>query len=246
MSNYLELIVERKKIEIAALKKKKKLRENLRGDSLKVIAEIKRRSPSKGMIREIADPLQLAKAYLEGGASALSVLTDKEGFGGSLEDLQKTASTFPDACVLRKDFIIDPIQLEETCKAGASAVLLIVAILGNKTSLFIEEAKKWHLETLVEVHNEEELAIAIAAGSEIIGVNNRNLSTFEIDLSVAERLAPLIPQGIVKVAESGISSREDALRMRKAGYDAVLVGEALVKAHSPQELIKKLSVCHEN
>lgn len=227
----LDAILKEKEKEIAFLKRKRpSLKAALQEKGLSVIAEIKRRSPSKGVIGKIEDPVRLAQTYLKGGASALSVLTEESAFGGSLHDLARVARAFEQTPVLRKDFILDPIQLQQAVLAGASAVLLIVAVLGRRTAFFLEEARKLGLEALVEVHNEEELQIALEAGAEIIGVNNRNLSTFAIDLSIAERLAPLIPDSLVKVAESGILTAADRERMQRAGYDAVLIGEALVKA----------------
>ena len=169
----------------------------------------------------------------------LSVLTD-EAFSGSLNDLHAVSQALPGCPILRKDFIVDLRQLQESKRYGATAVLLIVAVLGEETALFLKEAEKLGLDVLVEVHDEEELQIALNAGARMIGVNNRNLSTFEVDLAVAERLAPLIPSHLIKVAESGIHTHEDAQRMRKSGYDAVLVGEALVRSENPKNLIEEL------
>lgn len=207
--------------------------------SLTVIAEIKRRSPSKGYIGEIKDPGALSRVYYDGGAGAVSVLTDLEGFGGTMEDLKnvvevqsKYKGNFPGPCpVLRKDFIIDELQIAEAAQGGASAVLLIVSALGrDRTKELLEDTHAFGLDALVEVHDEEELQIAIDVGADIIGVNNRNLRDFSVTLDTSYRLAPMIPDGVVKVAESGIVDCIDAWKLRDAGYNAVLVGETLVKA----------------
>jgi indole-3-glycerol phosphate synthase len=231
MHNHLEKILARKKEEVKNL--------HLKGNKLSVIAEIKRASPSRGDLAPIADPVLLARQYRAGGAAMLSVLTD-EAFSGSLNDLHTVSQALPGCPILRKDFIVDLRQLQESKRYGATAVLLIVAVLGEETALFLKEAESLGLDVLVEVHDEEELQIALNAGARMIGVNNRNLSTFEVDLAIAERLAPLIPSHLIKVAESGIHTPEDAQRMRRAGYDAILVGEALVRSENPKHLIEEL------
>ncbi len=223
----------------------------LQGSQLAVIAEIKKRSPSKGQISSISDPLPLALEYCQGGAGAISVLTDAPHFGGSLDDLksvsQALADRYPDVGTLRKDFIIDSIQIAEAALAGASAVLLIVALVGEKLKSLLAVAAYLGLEALTEVHDEAELALAIDAGATIIGVNNRNLQTFHVDLATAERLRHRIPKGVIAIAESGIHSEEDAQRMANAGYDAILVGEALVRSASPAQLLPTLRrPRHEN
>lgn len=213
---------------------------NLPRGSLTVIAEIKRRSPSKGQIGVIKDPGALSRVYHEGGASAISVLTDLEGFGGTIEDLKKVVavqnkfkSEYPGPCpVLRKDFVIDEIQIAEATSAGASAVLLIVAALGKeKTKELLDATHAFGLDALVEVHDEDELQVAIEAGAEIIGVNNRNLRDFNVSLETSFKLAPMIPEGVVKIAESGIEDCLDAWKLRDAGFNAILVGETLVRAY---------------
>lgn len=236
MHNYLDKILARKKQEVELLKETR----TLKTARFSVIAEIKRKSPSVGEIKTIEDPVLLAAKYASGGASAFSVLTDGEGFGGSLRDLRRVAEAFPHMPILRKDFIIDPLQLIETVKCGATAVLLIVSALGERTREMLQMAKAMGLEVLVEVHDKEELKIAIEAGADIIGVNNRNLTTFEIDLKTAEELSPLIPKHVFKIAESGVKTAHDALRMKKAGYNCVLVGEALVRAENPAVLIQEI------
>lgn len=229
--NFLEEIVARKKEEIKALKKQS-FKEAIRGGA--VIAEIKRRSPSKGKLADIPDPSALAKKYVEGGAKAISVLTDSD-FGGSGEDLKAVKSV---SLVLRKDFILDPAQIKETVQMGADAVLLIVMLLQEKTKEMVALCKSVGLDALVEVHDEEELKIALDAGAEIIGINTRNLKTFEMDKELPAKLLPLIPQGVVKVAESGIKTPEEAAHFFRMGFDAVLVGETLVKESDPARWIR--------
>ena len=242
MSNYLTKILESKKEEVLRLPSPITFKQALLKPNLSVIAEIKRRSPSKGELNTSLDPALLAKQYVAGGAAAISVLTDESHFGGSLQDMRSVIEACPGVPVLRKDFIIDMKQIYETARAGAHAVLLIAAVLHDRLAEFIPEAKKQGLETLVEVHDIHELNLALAAGAEIVGVNNRNLKTFEISLETAIALAPHFSATVVKVAESGIFNGHHATQMRKAGYDAVLVGEALVKANDPQSLLKEL--CH--
>lgn len=197
---------------------------------LGVIAEVKRRSPSAGPIAPSLDPAVVAAQYEEGGAAAISVLTEPSFFGGSDQDLQaaRQATTIP---VLRKDFILDPAQVWESRTMGADAVLLIVAILDDKTLVrCIEAADEVGLAALVEVHRQGEASRAMAAGAHIVGVNNRDLATFEVDVSRAERMRAALVAGTVTVAESGVSSPDTARRMAEAGYDAVLIGEAAVRA----------------
>jgi len=211
----------------------------LKRPGLAVIAEVKRRSPSRGEIREIIDPTSLALEYCHGGASAVSVLTDMKSFGGSLEDLERISKAV-EIPTLRKDFIIHPLQLAEAALAGASAVLLIARLLKSDLKMFIDEAARMGLEALVEVHDTEDLKLAIAAGAQIIGVNHRNLKTFELDLTISERLSPLIPTHITTVAESGIYTPEQAKRVQDFGYNAILVGESLVCANNPREFLNQL------
>jgi len=201
--------------------------------SVNVIAEFKRRSPSRGTIREDLSPDELAVAYEAGGAAALSVLTDQDFFGGSALDLQRarTATLLP---VLRKDFVVDPYQVWEAATLGADAVLLIVAVLSDpELRSLAETAAGAGLETLVEVHDREELERAKAASSLIIGVNNRNLKTMAVDIQTSLDLAAAIPDHVVAVAESGISTGAEVRRLRAAGFDAFLVGEHLMRAPDP-------------
>jgi len=207
---------------------------------LSVIAEIKRRSPSKAHIGDIIDPVALAKTYEAGGAAAISVLTDFKGFGGSLQDLESVASAVS-LPVLRKDFIISPLQIAQARGSGASAILLIVAVLAEKTAEFIALAQHYGLSAIVEVHTKEEAELALSAGAKIIGINNRNLHTFETDLTVSEAIKPMITDSIVTIAESGISAVSQAKRFYDVGFDAVLIGESLVKNTSPAQFIAELN-----
>lgn len=212
----------------------------LAASGLAVVAEVKRRSPSRGELAPGLDPVAQARAYVEGGAAAISVLTDEEFFGGSIADLEAVRRAV-DVPVLRKDFIIDPRQIWESRVAGADAVLLIVAALSDDLLAgLLAEASEAQLGTLVEVHYPAEAERALAAGASVIGVNNRDLATFEVDLEVARRLAPLLAGRAITIAESGISNPADAAAMAAAGYDAVLVGEALVTAAEPSELVASL------
>jgi indole-3-glycerol phosphate synthase len=202
-------------------------------EDINIIAEVKRRSPSRGPIRPDLILEDLVGEYVSGGASALSVLTEPVYFGGSMADIARArlTTTLP---VLRKDFIIDPYQLLETKAADASAVLLIAAILDRtKLKSLLEEARRLGLEALVEVHNQRELTTALELGADIIGINNRDLSTLEVDLGTTRRLAPLVPGTTVLVSESGYSKREQVLGALQCGVDAILVGEALVTDDNP-------------
>jgi indole-3-glycerol phosphate synthase len=194
-----------------------------------VIAEFKRRSPSRGVIRDDLEAVQVAQAYEIGGAVALSVLTEEHFFGGSLDDLKeaRAATLLP---TLRKDFIVDPYQVWEALAVGADAILLIVAALSDiELRKLTATAREANLDVLVEVHDRDELLRAVDLGATIIGVNNRNLRTMAVDLQTAINLAPLIPDHVVAVAESGIGGSEDIRRLRDVGYDAFLIGEHLMK-----------------
>ena len=212
---------------------------------LAVIAEIKRRSPSKGDLNAGLDPSALALQYQRGGASCLSVLTDTDHFGGSVIDLQQAR----DACtvpVIRKDFTVDARDICDARVMGADCVLLIAAILTpDELSTFLEIAREVDIDALVEVHDEAELAIAIRAGATLVGVNQRDLVTFAVDQARAVRMAPLIPDNVVKVAESGVRGRADAIALRAAGYDAILVGEHLVTSPNPEAALTELCVDNE-
>ncbi len=198
-------------------------------DRTAVIAEVKKGSPSKGVIREDFDPLAIAECYQVNGATCLSVLTDEHFFMGHLSYLGKIREivSLP---LLRKDFICDPYQIYEARLAGADAILLIAAMLdAEQLAEYNALATELHLDVLLEVHDEAELELALATDCELIGINNRNLQTFETDLATTERLLPLIPDGHFVVAESGISCRADVLRLRQAGANGFLVGESLMR-----------------
>ena len=211
----------------------------LSSPSLAVIAEIKRKSPSKGMIAPIIDAAYLAQRYMSGGANALSILTDKHFFGGDIQDIIQVNKTIAHSFIpiIRKDFIIDEVQIAEALAAGASAILCIVAILGAKTKQLLDYARALGLDVLVEIHDENELNIALESGADIIGVNNRNLNTFIVDTERSLQLVDKIPDSIIKVAESGITTPAMAREYHQAGFNAVLIGEALVKSSHPEQFI---------
>jgi indole-3-glycerol phosphate synthase len=206
-----------------------------------VIAEVKRRSPSKGALADITDPASLAAAYSRGGAAAISVLTEERRFGGSLADL-RTVRAAVDTPILRKDFIVTDYQLLEARAAGADLVLLIVASLDDDLLRHLhEEARSLGLTVLVEVHDEAETERAVALGAELVGVNARNLKTLDVDPTTFGRLAPLLPDDVVKVAESGISGPADVARFVAEGARVVLVGEALVRDGDPEAAVRSMT-----
>jgi indole-3-glycerol phosphate synthase len=210
-----------------------------RSEHLAVIAELKRRSPSKGDLAPELDPAATAAAYAAGGATALSVLTDRVFFGGSVDDLGQARDAAPDIPVLRKDFTIDADQVYETRAIGADAILLIVAAVPDDALLrdLHDLAGELGLAALVEAHDEPELERALDLGAQIVGVNARNLATFDEDLAGVARLAAAIPPDVIAVAESAIRVPADAAQMAAVGFDAVLVGEALVRAEHPARLV---------
>ena len=215
------------------------------GEGVAVIAELKKASPSKGLIRESFNPVELARELESAGAAALSVLTDEKFFQGSLGNLREASAAVAVPC-LRKDFIVDEFQLLEARANSADAVLLIVAALTQPELVALAKgAREWELDALCEVHDEEELKRAVDAGCDLIGVNTRNLRTFKVNLETAFDLAEKIPQNVVRVAESGIRSSDDVARLRTAGYHAFLVGESLMRAERPgvalRELLRVLS-----
>jgi indole-3-glycerol phosphate synthase len=212
----------------------------LRTEDVAVIAEVKRSSPSKGALAAIADPAGLATDYAAGGATVISVLTEQRRFGGSLADLDAVREAVGVA-VLRKDFIVSSYQLWETRAHGADMALLIVAALEqNALVSLVERAHSIGLVPLVEVHDEAELDRAVDAGARVIGVNARDLATLEVDRTVFGRLAPRIPDGVVKIAESGVRGPHDLLAYAAAGADAVLVGESLVTGRDPRSAVADL------
>lgn len=209
---------------------------------LAVIAEFKRRSPSKGVLNGSMNPFDVAKMYQSGGASCLSVLTDEQHFGGSIADLQAARSAC-DLPVIRKDFTVDARDVCDARIMGADCVLLIVAALSaNELREYLELAALIDIDALVEVHDEKELSVALDAGASLVGVNQRDLVTFAVDHDRAVRMGSAIPDSCVKVAESGVRGRADAVSLREAGYDAVLVGEHLVTAADPREAVTELCV----
>ena len=207
---------------------------------MNVIAEIKKASPSKGVLRDPFDPVSIALSYQSHGASCLSILTESSYFQGSPEHLAEVAGLV-DLPILRKDFMVDLRQMEEARLMGADAVLLIVAVLdGKELPAFREEAERRGLDCLVEVHTAEELEIALECGFDLIGVNNRNLVTFRTSVDVSLELAPSIPSDVVKVSESGIGEPAQIRRLEEAGFDAVLVGESLMRLPEPGRGIPRL------
>ena len=211
-----------------------------RADGLNVIAECKRRSPSRGLLRADYDPAVIAAGYAAAGAAAISVLTEPTFFDGALEHLEavRNATEVP---LLRKDFIVSEYQLLEAKAAGADAVLLIVAALDRRElTLFAERAAMFGLDALVEVHTEDELSRAIEAGAAIIGVNNRNLRTLHVDMRASEALIARVPPDVVAVSESGLRSTADLVRLRALGYRAFLVGERFMKEKDPGAELKAL------
>ncbi|MHB1499884.1 MAG: indole-3-glycerol phosphate synthase TrpC [Candidatus Dormibacteria bacterium] len=217
----------------------------LTGDGISIIAEMKRRSPSGGVLRAHLDPAVAAGEFEAGGATAISVLTEPDSFGGSLDDLERArlATTRP---VVRKDFLVDPLQLVEARAAGADAVLLIVRALS--TALLracLEEAAGLGMEALVEVHDEAELEVAVAQGARLIGINNRDLDRLTTDLATTERLAPLVPDDRLVVSESGIRGPADLRRLRACGVQAILVGETLMRAGDARAALAALTEAWE-
>ncbi len=214
---------------------------SLLGGPARIIAEVKRASPSAGAIRAGLDAPAQARAYAAAGAAAISVLTDGPGFGGSLADLAAVREAV-DAPLLRKDFVVDAYQLLEARAHGADAALLIVAALEEQAlRALLAGCGELGLAALVEVHDEAETEVALRAGARIVGVNNRNLKTFEVDLAVSERVLPLLPASVRGVAESGVRTAEDARRLRRAGAANLLVGEALVRAPDPGALLREMT-----
>lgn len=256
MQSKLEEICARRRVDVAALKEKTSLAElekkvpgapKVRGfkasllrPGLRVIAEIKKASPSVGAIQPGADPSTVARGYEAAGAACLSVLTEPHWFQGADADMMsaRNAVSIP---VLRKDFVVDPWQLAETRFLGADCCLLIVAHLQERTGEFLKIARGYGLDVLVEVHDEAEMEIGLAAGADLLGVNNRNLKTLAIDLDTSERLAKMVPSGVTFVAESGLESREDFARMASIGAKAVLVGSALMRTGNPGARLAELT-----
>lgn len=214
---------------------------HFRAPGSSVIAEVKRRSPSKGDLADIPDPAALARAYAAGGAAAISVLTEERRFGGSIDDLRAVRAAV-DTPLLRKDFMVEPYQLLEARAAGADLVLLIVAAVDDDTLRRLHDgARELGLTVLVEVHDEAETERAVALGAELVGVNARNLKTLAVDDATFGRLAPLVPPDRVLVAESGISRPADVARFVSEGARVVLVGEALVRDGDPENAVRAMT-----
>ena len=213
----------------------------LRQPGLAVIAEMKQRTPSMGVLADDYNPTELALRYTEGGAAAISVLTHMAGFGGRPEHMTAVRAA-TDLPVLRKDFITDPYEVAEARASGADAVLLIVAAVDlSELVQLVAVARSRGVAAIVEVHDEREAASALQVGAQIIGVNHRDLRTFKVDLSLTERIRRIVPSGVTLVAESGIHGPEDARRMHDAGADAILVGEELMRAADPTTRIRELT-----
>jgi indole-3-glycerol phosphate synthase len=243
----LEPIILQKRKEILTLPQRmvapristKNFKQSLQNNSLSIIAEIKRCSPSRGLMAKIEDPVLFAKNYVSAGANAISILTDKIFFDGSIDDLSRVALALraDPTPILCKDFIIDKRQIDEAIMAGADAVLLIVRVLGEKTKELLDYTKTMNIDALIEVNTKTELDLAITIGSEIVAINNRDLSNFTVNTQLAFELIKYVPHAIIKVAASGILEPELAKRYYHAGFDAVLIGEALVKSPSPADFI---------
>ncbi len=254
MIDILEKIAANKRIEVEQLKielpleilrerptdPRRDFKAALSHTGIRIIAEIKKGSPSKGIMSEHFDPVALAEQYQNGGAAALSVLTDQRYFYGSFENLSnaRNAVSLP---VLCKDFMIDPYQIYYARYRTADAILLIVALLGReRAGRLLDVAREVGIDALVEVHDEAELDIALDIGADIIGINNRNLRDFSVNLSTCEKLAERIPDSVVTVAESGIESPGDIRRLKDAGLSAYLIGETLVRSDDPSKLLKEM------
>ncbi len=235
-----ELALRKERLTMAEVKKRApeqppalSLSQALRGSSLGIIAEVKKASPSKGVICRDFDPVCIARIYAAGGASAISVLTEEKYFMGSLAYLKAIRDDLGSKCppLLRKDFILDPYQVYESRASGADALLLIAAILTpDKLKELLDLSHQMGMECLVEVHNENEIETSLSTGARIIGINNRDLQTFNVDIRTTGRLRPLIPPDRLVVSESGIRNRDDIQKMKQWGVNAVLIGEALVSA----------------
>lgn len=229
--------------EVRAVARPHALREALGGEGVNIIAEFKRRSPSKGLIRGDASPEEIAKSYESGGAVAMSVLTEEDYFSGTLDDLRAVKATVK-LPVLRKDFVFDEYQIYESAAAAADAILLIVAALDDEALVRLRKVAEDELQmdALVEVHTSEEMKRAAASGATLIGVNNRDLRTFDVSLETSVSLARYAPAGAVLVSESGLHTAQDLQRLREAGYQGFLIGETLMRADDPAQALRNLRV----
>lgn len=256
---FLEEIVHHNQMELEARKKKLPLAEvcclaksqpppldlatALKGEGISLIAEVKKASPSRGVIRSNFDPVAIADSYAVNGAAAISILTEARYFQGSLKHLRDIRETLGERRppLLRKDFIFDPYQVYETLAYGADSLLIIVAILSPEMLVaLLALSREIGLSCLVEVHNKNDMDVALESGARIIGINNRDLNTFVVDLSATERLRPLVPTDRLVVSESGISNRDDIKKLKRLGVDAMLIGEALMAAPDITAKIKEL------
>ena len=251
--NVLSEIIGKKRERVAVAKERVPLgeprrRENphalrvaLRAEGINIIAEFKRRSPSKGVIRADANLSQIVESYEVGGAIGISVLTEEDYFDGSLDDL-RTVKTTVDLPVLRKDFVFDEYQVYESAVAGADAILLIVAVLDDETLARLRRVAEDELgmDALVEVHTSEEMKRAVASGATLIGVNNRDLRTFEVSLQTSLSLAREAPSEALLISESGLRGPDDLRRLREAGYHGFLIGETLMRADNPEQALRDL------
>src|SRR5690349_9844298 len=240
--NVLSEIIARKRERVREAKTRANphaFRRALEKDGVNIIAEFKRRSPSKGIIREGANPIEIARAYFAGGAVAMSVLTEEDYFAGSLDDLRQVKSTV-DLPVLRKDFIVEEYQVYESAAAGADAILLIVAALDDEALSRLRRLAEDELQmdALVEVHTSEEMKRVAACGAKLIGVNNRDLRTFEVSLDTSLRLAREAPAEALLISESGLKSSDDLQRLHDAGYRGFLIGETLMRADDPTAALR--------
>jgi indole-3-glycerol phosphate synthase len=226
--------------DAASVARPPSFRSTLRGDRVRVVAEVKRRSPSAGSIREDLEPADRAAVYAAHGAAAVSVLTDARYFGGSMHDLRAAVQRCP-VPVLRKDFILDEVQVIEARAAGAAAVLLIVRALGDRLRSMIACAAELGIDALIEVHSARELDVALDAGALIVGVNSRDLDNFKVDTEAAWKIVTQVPANVIAVAESGMATRHDVTRAADAGADAVLIGTALSAAVAPGPLLDQLT-----
>lgn len=255
MANILEIIASTKRQEIEALKlifpienlreyatgfdrQVNSMKKSISTKEIAIIAEHKRRSPSKGEISPMSKIGEVAELYASNGAAAMSVLTDTPYFGGSLDDLAIARSIVPDLPILRKEFIVDEYQLLQAKLFGADAILLIASMLDGKTLRTLnDQAHRLGLETLVELHSEDELS-KLPDDADMVGINNRDLASFKTDISNCARLIEILPDRIIKVAESGMKTPEDVARLKNAGFDAFLIGEALMASHNPGNTLR--------
>ena len=237
--NVLSEIIAKKRERLREARSSHAFRRALQRDGINIIAEFKRRSPSKGVIRAGANPIDMARAYQAGGAVAMSVLTEEDYFDGSLDDLRQVKSTV-DVPVLRKDFIIEDYQVYESAAAGADAILLIVAALDDELLSRLRRLAEdeLHMDALVEVHTIVEMKRAVACGAKLIGVNNRDLRTFEVSLDTSLALAREAPADAMLISESGLKSADDLQRLYDAGYRGFLIGETLMRAEYPEQALR--------